>query len=337
MFRQYDHMVQTNTVVPPGADAAVLRVPDAAPRGLALAVDGNGRACYLDPSWARCARCLRPRRTWRASGPTPAAVTDCLNFANPERPEVFWTFRQAVEGIARACEALDVPVIGGNVSFYNESGEAIYPTPIVAMLGRLDDVRRHATPGWVRDGDLIVLLGGAPAWLDGSEYLATLHGMTAGRLREPDLLGVARVIRCTREAVAAGLVGSAHDCADGGHRGGAGRVLPARRARRPGGAARGGRRPPVRGAVRRGDRPDHRLAAPGVGAGAGGARPAAVGAGAGDRDRRRRASDDRHGRDSGSGRRVGREGKPAEAGGPWVDVALDHLRTAWEPSEDVAR
>jgi phosphoribosylformylglycinamidine synthase subunit PurL len=215
-FRQYDHMIQTNTVVTPGADAAVLRLKDAAPRGLALTVDGNGRYCYLDPYVGGMLAVLEAAQNMACVGARPVAVTDCLNFASPERPEVFWTFRQAVEGIARACEALSVPVVGGNVSFYNEAGQGIYPTPIVAMLGRLDDVRHHATPGWKRDGDLIILLGEGRSFLDGSEYLAVHHGLAAGRLREPDLLAVARVIQCTSQAVALGFLSSAHDCAEGG-------------------------------------------------------------------------------------------------------------------------
>ena len=171
VFRQYDHTIQTNTVVPPGGDAAVLRIKASAPRGLALSVDGNGRYCYLDPAVGGMLAVLEAAQNLACAGATPAAVTDCLNFASPERPDVFWTFTQAVEGIARACEALEVPVVGGNVSFYNEAGDGIYPTPIVAMLGRLDDVRRHARPGWAGEGDPIVLLGGAVPALDGSEYL----------------------------------------------------------------------------------------------------------------------------------------------------------------------
>ncbi len=216
VFRQYDHMVQTNTVVPPGADAAVLRLKDTPPRGLALTVDGNGRYCHLDPRVGGTLAVLEAVQNLACVGATPVAVTDCLNFASPERPEVFWTFREAVEGIARACEALDVPVVGGNVSFYNEAGESVFPTPIIAMLGTLEDVRRHATPAWKRDGDVIVLLGDALPVLDGSEYMAALHGITGGRLREPDLAGFVRLAECTREAVTRGLLASAHDCAEGG-------------------------------------------------------------------------------------------------------------------------
>lgn len=216
VFRQYDHMIQTNTVVPPGGDAAVLRLKDAAPRGLALSVDGNGRSSYLDPYVGGMLAVLEAAQNLACAGARPAAVTDCLNFASPERPEVFWTFTQAVDGIARACEALEVPVVGGNVSFYNEAGEGIYPTPIVAMLGRVDDAGRHARPGWSGVGDLVVLIGGGVPALDGSEYLDAIHGRVAGRLAEPDLPAVARTIRYVREAVAAGLLASAHDCAEGG-------------------------------------------------------------------------------------------------------------------------
>ncbi len=216
VFRQYDHMIQTNTVVAPGSDASVLRLKEAAPTGLALAVDGNGRHCYLDPYVGGMLAVLEAAQNVACVGAMPVAVTDCLNFASPERPEVFWTFREAVEGIARACEALAVPVVGGNVSFYNESADAIFPTPIIAMLGVLKDAGAHATAGWQRDGDVVVLLGGGVPQLDGSEYLATVHGVVGGRLRHPDLVATAAIIQCTAEAVAGRLVSSAHDCADGG-------------------------------------------------------------------------------------------------------------------------
>jgi phosphoribosylformylglycinamidine synthase subunit PurL len=216
VFRQFDHTVQTNTVVPPGGDAAVLRLKDAPPRGLALAADGNGRLCYLDPYAGGMLAVLEAAQNLACAGAAPAAVTDCLNFASPERPDVFWTFTRAVDGIARACEALGVPVVGGNVSFYNEAGEGIYPTPIVAMLGRMDDVRRHGSPGWTAEDDVIVLLGDAAPALDGSEYLDVIHGRVAGRPRTPDLAAAAQTIRCVRDAVAGGLLASAHDCAEGG-------------------------------------------------------------------------------------------------------------------------
>jgi phosphoribosylformylglycinamidine synthase subunit PurL len=216
VYRQYDHMVQTNTVVPPGSDAAVLRLKEAAPCGLALTVDGCGRQCYLDPCIGGMLAVLEAGQNIACAGATPAAVTDCLNFASPERPEVFWTFREAVEGIARACEALEVPVVGGNVSFYNESSDAVFPTPIIAMLGVLNDVRCHATAGWKRAGDVVVLLGGGIPQLPGSEYLSTVHGLVAGRLDPPDLTATVALIRCVAAAVSQRLVSSAHDCGDGG-------------------------------------------------------------------------------------------------------------------------
>jgi phosphoribosylformylglycinamidine synthase subunit PurL len=216
VFQQYDHMIQTNTVVAPGADADVLRIKEAPPRGLALAVDGTTHYSHLDPYAGGLFAVLEAAQNLACVGARPCAVTDCLNFASPERPAVLWAFRQAVEGIARACELLDVPVVGGNVSFYNEAGQGITPTPIVAMLGRLDDVRRHATPGWKRAGDLVVLIGNGPVSLDGSEYLATLHHLVAGRIPEPDLVATLRVHECTREAIDLGLLASAHDCGSGG-------------------------------------------------------------------------------------------------------------------------
>ncbi len=216
VFRQYDHMVQTNTVVPPGSDAAVLRLKQASPRGLALTVDGSGRQCYLDPHAGGMLAVLEAAQNLACVGATPAAVTDCLNFASPERPEVFWTFRETVDGIAQACEALGVPVVGGNVSFYNESDGAIFPTPAIAMLGVLENVHHYATAGWKRDGDLVVLLGDGAVQLDGSEYLEVLHGAVAGRLRPPDLRAAAALVSCVTQAVAEQLVVSAHDCAEGG-------------------------------------------------------------------------------------------------------------------------
>jgi phosphoribosylformylglycinamidine synthase II len=216
VYRQYDHMIQTNTATAPGADAAVLRLRDAPPAGLALAVDGNGRYCYLDPRAGGMLAVLEAAQNLACAGAAPAAATDCLNFSSPERPEVYWTFREAVEGIAAACQAVGVPVVGGNVSFYNESGETIYPTPTVAMLGVLSDVERRGGIGWRRDGDVVVLLGDPEARLDGSEYLSVVHGVAGGRLRLPDLPAAVAVIRCTAAAVARGLAGSAHDCADGG-------------------------------------------------------------------------------------------------------------------------
>ncbi|HLJ62034.1 MAG TPA: phosphoribosylformylglycinamidine synthase subunit PurL [bacterium] len=330
VYRQYDHMIQINTVVPPGADAAVLRLRDAAPRGVALAVDGNSRYCYLDPRVGAMIAVFEAAQNLACAGAAPAAVTDCLNFASPERPEVFWTFQQAVDGIAHACEALDVPVVGGNVSFYNEAGTGIYPTPIVAMLGRLDDVRRHATSGWVRDGDLIVLLGSGRAWLDGSEYLAAVHGVTAGRLREPDVLAVARTIRCAREVVASGAVASAHDCSDGGIAVALAECCIA-----------GGRGATVTLAETNGSRPQEVLFGEGIGRIVLSLRPEAMSALA-EVARRLTVPVQVIGAAGGDRLVIAGGRSPAEpgatalrAGGPWLDVPVADLRAAWEPEPPV--
>lgn len=218
VYEQYDHSVQVRTVVAPGAgDAAVLRVTELAPRGLALAVDGSGALCALDPyrgarlAVAECAADLA------CVGASPLGVTDGLNFGNPEDPEVFWTFRQAVFGIADACRALRIPVVGGNVSFYNESPDGpIPPTPIVAMVGLVDDVRRAPGMAFRGEGDLVVLVGDPGAELGGSTYLRAVHGMDRGRPRDVDFEAHQRVLAVVRDAVGAGLTRSAHDCSDGG-------------------------------------------------------------------------------------------------------------------------
>lgn len=218
IYEQYDHSVQVRTVVAPGAgDAAVLRVTELAPKGLALAVDGSGTLCALDPyrgarlAVAECAADLA------CVGAEPLGVTDGLNFGNPEDPEVFWTFRQAVVGIADACRALRIPVVGGNVSFYNESPDGpIPPTPIVAMVGLVEDVRRAPGMAFRGAGDLIVLVGDPASELGASTYLRAVHGMDRGRPRDVDFAVHQRVLAVVRDAVRAGLTRSAHDCSDGG-------------------------------------------------------------------------------------------------------------------------
>lgn len=218
VYEQYDHSVQVRTVMPPGAaDAAVLRVHELAPKGLALTVDGNGRLCALDPhrgarlAVAECAANLA------CVGAAPLGLTDCLNFGNPEDPEVFWTFRQAVAGIADACRAMRIPVVGGNVSFYNESAHGpVPPTPIVAMVGLVDDVSRAPTAAFQGEGNIIVLAGGLAADLAASTYLEVVHGMTRGRPRDVDFDAHQRVLSLIREGIRRGILQSAHDCSEGG-------------------------------------------------------------------------------------------------------------------------
>jgi phosphoribosylformylglycinamidine synthase len=218
VFRQYDHSVQVRTVLGPGVGgAAVLRVHELAPRGVALTIAGSGRLCDLDPyrgarlAVAECAAGLA------CVGAEPLGITDCLNFGNPERPEVFWTFRQAVAGITDACRSLRIPVVGGNVSFYNESPDGpIPPTPVVAMVGLVEDVRRACGMAFPDAGHLLILVGGSRPALEGSAYLHVVHGLTAGRPGDVDFDVHRRVLSFVRDAVRGGLAASAQDCSDGG-------------------------------------------------------------------------------------------------------------------------
>ena len=220
VYRQYDHEVQTNTVVKPGSDAAVLRLRGTH-KAIALTTDGNGRYCYLDPYQGGALAVAEACRNLACAGARPLALTDCLNFGNPERPEVYYQMEQCIRGMADACKALGVPVVSGNVSLYNESGgEAIYPTPVVGALGLLDDVERHCTACFKRGSDVVVLLGSPTveadaATLGGSEYLERWHGQVAGR-PTIDLDTEARLQRCLLCLIQEGVIRSAHDCSDGG-------------------------------------------------------------------------------------------------------------------------
>jgi len=216
VYTQYDHQVMLNTVVGPGADAAVLRIKGT-PKGLALTTDGNSRYCYLDPYRGGAIAVAEAARNLSCVGAEPLGLTDCLNFGNPEKPEIFWQFTKVVEGMSEACRALDIPVVSGNVSFYNETnGEAVYPTPVVGMVGLLLDVTKHATSAFSRPGDEILLLGRFTPSLGASEYLAVCHGVEAGPVPELDLEQEKRVQECCRSLVRKGLIKSAHDCAEGG-------------------------------------------------------------------------------------------------------------------------
>ena len=220
VFRQYDHQVQTNTVVAPGSDAAVLRIKGTS-KGIALATDGNGRLCYLDPYVGGIIAVAEACRNVSCVGGTPVALTDCLNFGNPERPEIYYQLERCIEGIAQASKALDAPVISGNVSLYNETrGEGIYPTSVIGVLGLLDRVDRHVSSAFQDSGDVVVLLGANevradPTSLAGSEYLEVVHGLVAG-IPAIDIELESAVQRACRRAVREGVLRSAHDCSDGG-------------------------------------------------------------------------------------------------------------------------
>ena len=216
VYRQYDTMVRTNTIAAAGLTAGVVRVKGTS-RALAISTDGNGRFCYLNPRRGAMLAVAEAARNVACAGALPIGATNCLNFGNPQRPEIMWQFVEAVEGIAEACTALDVPITGGNVSLYNETdGQAIYPTPIIGVVGLLEDASRVATRAFSRADDVIVMLGEDKGELGGSEYLATVHGVVAGDAPEIDLGREAALQKLLVDAIGAGLVGSAHDCADGG-------------------------------------------------------------------------------------------------------------------------
>ncbi len=216
IYGQYDHMVRTNTVVRPGSDAAVIRIKGSH-HALAMTTDCNSRYCYLDPRGGARIAVAEAARNLACSGAVPQALTDCLNFGNPERPEVMWQFSEAVDGIAEACRTLDIPVVSGNVSFYNETeGKGVYPTPTIGMVGILDDVRMATGSFFQREGDLIILLGENGEELGGSEYLAQIHRIEAGVPPRLDLAREEAVQLACIETIGEGLVASAHDCAEGG-------------------------------------------------------------------------------------------------------------------------
>lgn len=222
VFEQYDHMVRTNTVVLPGADAAVIRIKETR-RALAMSLDGNGRLCAADPREGAKLTVAEAARNVVCVGAKPLAITNCLNFASPERPEVMWAFSEVIDGMAEACRELGTPVVSGNVSFYNETeGRGIWPTPVVGMVGLIEDVRRVIQPGFKRGGDIIALLGETGDDLALSEYATVVQ--------ERD---TAELVRCTRpprinwereravqatvlRAAEEGLLRAAHDCAEGG-------------------------------------------------------------------------------------------------------------------------
>jgi len=216
VYRQYDQFVGGQTLVRPGADAAVVRV-DGTRRALALTIDCSGRYGLLDPYVGAVLAVVEAARNCVAVGARPLAVSDCLNYGNPERPEVMWEFQQGIAGIRDACLALGTPVVSGNVSFYNETeGRNIPPTPAIAMVGLLDDVETLLTPWWKGEGDVIVLLGRTREELGGSEYLSVIHGTVRGAPPWIDLDTEKRLHRVVLEAAQERLLRSAKDVGEGG-------------------------------------------------------------------------------------------------------------------------
>ncbi len=216
IYRQYDHMVRTNSIALAGAGAGVVRVKGS-DRALAFAVDGNGRYCSLDPRRGAILAVAESARNVACAGATPIGATNCLNFGNPERPEIMWQFAEAVDGIATACRTLDIPITGGNVSLYNETdGIAIQPTPVIGVVGLIEDAAKVLGRVFTQPGASIMLVGSGTPGLGGSEYLKVIHGVVRGtppaiRLDEERALQQ-YLVSLAQE----GLVQSAHDCAEGG-------------------------------------------------------------------------------------------------------------------------
>jgi len=216
VYEQYDHMVRINTILLPGGDAAVLRVMGTS-KGIGMTLDGNGRYCHLDPRMGGMLAVAEAARNLVCAGVRPLAITNCLNFGDPGNPEVMWQFDQAVGGIADACSHFKTPVTGGNVSFYNQTlGEPIFPTPVIGMVGVLQDVRTLTTPWFKRQGDLVCLIGEPGGHLGGSEYLKAFHGLIKGTPPQVDLAFESKVQAACLRGIELGIVRSAHDCSEGG-------------------------------------------------------------------------------------------------------------------------
>jgi phosphoribosylformylglycinamidine synthase II len=217
VWQQYDHMIFLGTVGPPGGDAAVIRLPDR-DSAVAITTDGPGRFCYLDPYEGARLAVAESARNVAAVGALPVAITNCLNFGNPEEPEVMWQFSEVIRGISDACNKLSTPVTGGNVSFYNETkGRAIYPTPVIGMLGVLESFTSALGIAFVQDGHQIVMLGSTdPGDFGGSEYAKVIHGIVAGRPPQLDLASERALHLLLHEASSQRLLASCHDLSEGG-------------------------------------------------------------------------------------------------------------------------
>lgn len=215
-WEQYDHQVMLGTIAGPGHDAALLRIPGTETR-IAATTDGNGRYCYLNPYLGTMHSVAEAARNVSVVGAKPVAVTNCLNFGNPERPDVMWQFAEAVKGLSDACLALETPVTGGNVSFYNQTGDTpIHPTPVIGMVGLVPPDVHPPAAGFASEGGVVVLIGATHAELGGSEYLATVHRRVEGAIPSLDLGLEKAAGKVLREAISEGLLSTAHDCSAGG-------------------------------------------------------------------------------------------------------------------------
>lgn len=216
VFTQYDHMVRIGTTVLPGSDAAVIRVPESK-KGIALSSDCNSRFCRLDPKTGGMAAIAESARNVAVSGAMPRAFTNCLNFGNPEKPDIMWQFVNAVEGLAEAGKYLETPVVSGNVSLYNETeGKAVYPTPTIVMVGVIDDVENTVTSAFKQEGSNVYLLGENTDEIGGSEYLSLIHGLETGLPPQVNLEKEKKLINFLVEAASQKLMLAAHDTSEGG-------------------------------------------------------------------------------------------------------------------------
>jgi phosphoribosylformylglycinamidine synthase len=216
VYEQYDHMVRTNTIVRPGSDAAVVRIKGT-DKAVAMTVDCNSRYCLLHPYEGARIAVAEAARNLVCSGAEPIGMTDCLNYGNPERPDIMWQFVLAIEGMKDACEHFQVPIVSGNVSFYNETnGLSIYPTPMLGMVGLIEQADRAMTQWFKNEGDDILLLGSSREDLGGSEYLKVVHAREQGSPPFLSLEAEKSLHDCVLALIRSGLVQSAHDCSDGG-------------------------------------------------------------------------------------------------------------------------
>ena len=216
VYEQYDHMVRTNTMVRPGSDAAVVRIKGTK-KAVAMTVDCNSRYCLLNPYEGARLAVAEAARNLVCSGAVPIGLTDCLNFGNPERPDIMWQFAMAIEGMKDACEHFQIPIVSGNVSFYNETnGLSIYPTPMLGMVGLIDDVDRTMIQWFKQEGDDIILLGSCREDLGGSEYLKVVHAREQGSPPYLSLPTEKALHDCVLSLIRDGLLQSAHDCSEGG-------------------------------------------------------------------------------------------------------------------------
>ncbi|MCX6168855.1 MAG: phosphoribosylformylglycinamidine synthase subunit PurL [Ignavibacteriales bacterium] len=216
VYQQYDSMVRTNTVVGPGSDAAVILIKDS-DKAIAAKTDCNGRYVYLNPKEGTKIAVAESARNVVCSGAVPLAITNCLNFGNPYKPEMYWTFKKAIEGMGEACKFFKTPVTGGNVSFYNESPDtAVYPTPVIGMVGLIEKLENITTAQFKNDGDLVYLLGEDYEEVGGSEYLKVIHDLVTGEIPKIDLQTEKDLHKLIMHLIENGLVNSAHDISDGG-------------------------------------------------------------------------------------------------------------------------